>query len=622
MCGIAGFISFKDFPSNAETIISNMTQSLKHRGPDDFGIYIDKKWKTALGHTRLSIIDLSNLGHQPMMENDSLVVCFNGEIYNFIELKNLLVKKGYNFFSKSDTEVILKSYIEWDTNCFEKFEGMWAIALLDRRKGKLILSRDRAGEKPLYFYRNEHIIAFASEVKALLCHPQIEKKVDKEACELFFQLQYIPSPKTIYKNISQILPSHNVIVSLLSNKVLLEKYWNVQNDKSKKIINKIEGNILDEYKFLLEESVKKRLISDVPVGIFLSGGIDSSLITCGSVAIGHNPIKTFTIGFTDKKYDETYYAKKVSNILGTEHNEWILTQKEMFEAIEEYENCYDMPFADESAIPVILLSKMTKEHVKVALGGDGGDELFGGYSRYQRMLLYKKFDSLPFSFKLFLKTIFKKMPNEKIKKITNILECKDIADIYSYIIGVFKFYELESLFVKRAVPLYIKSIFNEIDIKDFGNKLTLLDFFTYLPDLVLTKVDRASMHFGLEVRAPFLDSQLIRFSRKINGKLKIGKNRKAFSRALLEKYGIPKDIINRPKKGFGAPLEKWLLNIPKEKIESLFNLTNLSNQNVLNADFVIKIKNRFFEGNNNYKIHFWTLYIFLQWIQKWKPEFE
>lgn len=533
MCGIAGFISFSDFLFDYTDVITKMTNTLAHRGPDDSGIFIDTDLKTALGQTRLSIIDLSSAGHQPMLESNFLALSFNGEIYNFMELREKLIARGYTFASKTDTEVILKSYCEWGDECFNKFEGMWAIALLDRKNGKLLLSRDRAGEKPLYIFSMANDIVFGSEVKSLLRHPAVDRIVDDYAVDLFFQLQYIPAPYTIYKHIQQIMPGTIVSISLSTREITTKDYWQLSSrNRQGRAIN-IDNEVI-RYKSLFENSIRKRLIADVPLGVFLSGGIDSSLVTCAACSVNTNKVKTFTIGFPEKKFDESGHAKTIADFLGTQHTAWQLTYKEMEQALDHYFDCYDMPFADESAIPTMLLSKMTRQYVTVALGGDGGDELFGGYNRYQKMLVYQQMCKIPFFLRFGLGSFLQYMPKiHSSRNIARLLLLKDISQVYPYITGVFKHDELKSILKRSSKILFLeRKLLNDTS-RGMGNKLMSVDFSTYLPDLVLTKVDRASMYHGLEVRAPFLDTSLIEYAMSIDGYYKIGKTEKCYRKNFL-----------------------------------------------------------------------------------------
>ncbi|MCX6723491.1 MAG: asparagine synthase (glutamine-hydrolyzing), partial [Candidatus Staskawiczbacteria bacterium] len=388
MCGIIGIRDFRNKIS--PQILSKMTDILSYRGPDDSGIYIDEKNNVGFGHRRLSILDLSSAGHQPMSDdNENIWVTFNGEIYNFKEIRKELENKGHRFKSNSDTEVIVKSYEEWGIEAVKKYRGMFAFAIWDKTKEKLFLVRDRAGVKPLYYYHKDNLFLFSSELKSFHQHPKFEKEINFDALALFLQFGYILAPHTIFQDAYKLNPGHYLEID--KNGSLKEiKYWDITDYYLEKPINKPEDEIEKELEQILIESFNYRMVSDVPVGVFLSGGIDSSLVAALLQTNSKNSIKTFTIGFNEKEYNEAPYAKKIARHLKTDHNEIYCTSKDALEIIPKLSEIYDEPFGDSSSIPTYLVSKFARQQVKVALSADAGDELFCGYSRYELLNNYYK----------------------------------------------------------------------------------------------------------------------------------------------------------------------------------------------------------------------------------------
>jgi asparagine synthase (glutamine-hydrolysing) len=445
MCRIAGFWDFNykgDY--DLDSVLTEMRDSLKHGGPDDAGSYIEKNLGLGLANRRLSILDLSPLGHQPMIDDkNEIVVVFNGEIYNFQEIKKELENFGYKFKSNSDTEVVIYAYKQWGLDCLSKFRGMFAIAIWDRRSEKLILIRDRIGVKPLYYYFKDGLFMFASETKAFLKHPQFKKEISKEGLFLFFRYGYIFYPYSIWQNVYKLEPGSYLIINKNKN-IKKEKYWDLEKVYEKyfeiKDKNFSENELIENLERILIESFKLRLVSDVPVGVFLSGGIDSSTVTALLQKNISQKLKTFTIGFYEAKYDESQWAKKIAEHLGTDHIEIFCSINEALDIIPKLPEIYDEPFGDSSAIPTHLVSKIAREKVKVILSGDGGDEFFGGYDKYwvYKFILERKFlFSEKFSpiFNLLLK--LKKEDPYRIEKFLKLLKFKNPLDKFSYISSCF-----------------------------------------------------------------------------------------------------------------------------------------------------------------------------------------
>jgi asparagine synthase (glutamine-hydrolysing) len=641
MCRITGFWDFNykcDY--DLDLVLTKMRDSLKHGGPDDAGNYIEKNKGLALANRRLAILDLSPLGHQPMMDDkNEIVVVFNGEIYNFAEIKNELIKFGYKFRSNSDTEVIIYAYKKWGLDCIEKFRGMFAIVIWDKREGKLILISDRVGVKPLYYYFKDGLFMFASELKAFHQHPKFQKELNEQSLSFFLQYGYIPSPYAIFKYTYKLEPASFLIVK--DGLLKKEKYWEIENfflegknEKEKdKWLKRSEGELVEELESLLTESFKLRLVSDVPVGMFLSGGIDSSTV-CALLAKEGIKLKTFTIGFYEKEYNEAPFAKKVAEYLGTDHTEFYCTPKETFEIIPKLPEIYDEPFGDSSAIPTYFVSKLTREKVKVSLSADGGDEQFCGYTRYW-MLVEKinKISKLPFKntirnllnifspelaskiYNLF-KPILPKYTNfrDKYFKLKNVLQADNLIAQYDLSLKIF----LKEDLLKLGFQSKTESIFNlETNGLDNYSILMLLDLKTYLPDDLLVKVDRATMSVALEGREPFLDHKLLEWTSKLPSefKYKNGKS-KYLLRKVLYKY-VPPELIERPKQGFGMPVYEWFKKDLKDLYLNYLDETKIKKEGLFNHIEVKKLLDDYLKerGVNHNKL--WLLFIFEQWRERW-----
>src|SRR3989337_1864962 len=383
MCGIVGLCSLNK--RTDKTVLTSMRDALTHRGPDDAGIYFDQECNVGLGHRRLSVLDLSSFGHQPMSnDNGSIWITYNGEVYNYREIREELIKKGYNFKSDSDTEVVIKAYEEWGIDCVHKFIGMFALAIWDRREKKLYLLRDRVGVKPLYYYYKDGLFLFASELKALMKHPDFSKEVNYSVLSIYLRYGYIPAPFTIFQNTYKLKPGHYLCFS--NNDVRELKYWDIVDFYLQEPINTSEDEVVEELENLLIDSFKYRLVSDVPVGVFLSGGIDSSTLTALLQKNISTQLKTFSIGFYDDRFDEAKWSKKIANYLETDHTEYYLSVKEAFSIIEKLPEIYDEPFGDSSGIPTYLVSRLARQDVTVTLSADGGDELFCGYNHYRSII--------------------------------------------------------------------------------------------------------------------------------------------------------------------------------------------------------------------------------------------
>ena len=626
MCGITGYISGNDTPKD---LLKKMTGAISHRGPDSFGFFNERtkhNHAIALGHRRLSILDLSDNGLQPM-QFDDLVIVFNGEVYHFHEIKKELQNLGYSFISKTDTEVILKSYHCWGIDFIKKLNGMFSIALLDKKLDKFYLIRDRAGVKPLYYYYYNNFFMFSSELKSFHENQLFNKKIDTEALKLFFQHGYILEPFTIFFHAKKIKSGHYIDVNLKNFSFKEIKYWDLAKFYKK---NKLKISIEDasaEVDQLLKSSFKYRMIADVPVGIFLSGGYDSSLVTSILQAQSTEKIKTFTIGFNNIEFDESQYAKQISNHLGTEHHEKICTSNDAINIFNQLPYIYDEPFGDPSSIPTVLLSEFTKKYVKASLSADGGDEIFGGYNKYftiSKFLNLSKF--CPSLFKSFFPNldIKKKYKNINLKYyfFQNLFSKNYAIDMMKALTSVFTPSEIKNLIVnKDSNKNYHFTNFN-LDEETQNNlsekdKILLVDFKTYLNDDILVKVDRASMNFGLESREPLLDNNLVEFLAQLPDTYKFNKyDGKYILKKIINKY-LPSDLLDRPKMGFSPPLKNWLQKDFNHILKYYFNFQKLKKQKILNVDQVIEIYSDFINGKQDNFFKVWLILIFLSWYEYW-----
>ncbi len=623
MCGICGFAG-KGIIAD-ENLIKEMTSTLVHRGPDEGGIYLNSE--IALGARRLSIIDLAK-GQQPVSNEDkSIWVAFNGEIYNFKEIREELLKSGHKFLSGSDTEVIVHSYEEYGEEAIEKFRGMFAFALWDNNKKKLLLARDRIGIKPLFYtLLNNGIIVFGSEIKSILKYPGINKEIEIRALDCFLSLEYIIAPLSIFKNIYKLKPGHYLIFQ--EGKINLYQYWDAIKEVSEKLTLKNIKEIKEELIIKLKEAVRYRLISDVPLGAFLSGGIDSSSVVSMMVQEGINPVKTFSIGFEEASYNELKYARKIADLYSTEHYEQII-KPDAVELVNTLIYYLDEPLGDFSIFPTYLVSKMAREKVKVILSGDGGDELFAGYEHYKAQHLSSIYEKLPNLLKKgFFEFIGKKLPpSAKKKGIINLYKrfiegfskskylrhfrwCifllpTEKEKLYSadFInsLGDFSFYDLLEPHFKKAQHL------------DEINAELYLDLKTYLVDDILVKVDRMSMATSLEARVPLLDHKFVEWVMLLPGELKLRNfESKWIFKKSLEKY-LPKEIIYRRKEGFSIPIKNWLRKELRIMMEETLSEAIIRDAGLFNYDYIDQLKKEHLSNRFDHSHKLWALMIFHLW---------
>jgi len=630
MCGIAGIYNFATEKTVDSLLIKKMCSELVHRGPDDEGIYC--KDNIGLGHRRLSIIDLGG-GHQPMANEDGSVwIVFNGEIYNFQELKEELLLKGHSFKTHCDTETIIHLYEEEGEECVRKLRGMFAFAIWDEKKKKLFLARERIGKKPLHYTVFDGKILFASEIKAILQDPSVRRRIDHEALHDYLSLLYVPAPKTMFEGIQKLPAGHYLVCD--KEGVKLTKYWDI--DFSRTVADSEEA-LKEELYNKLKEAVKIRLISDVPLGAFLSGGIDSSSVVSLMSELEDKPVVTNSIGFSVKAFDELKYASLLSKRYSTEHHEYVVEPKAL-EILDKLVWAYDEPFGDASSIPTYYVSKMARQNVTVALSGDGGDENFAGYNRYMYSdALVRLQKVLPGFVKAGAKAVSSSLSSKDsgawIRKINNKLQELYLSpfEMYFKMISIYKEEEKALLYsgaLKEKMRYYdsrdnFRRIFDSCPSPDYISKLQYLDIKTYLCDDILVKVDRASMAVSLEVRAPMLDHKFMEFVATIPAGLKARhqKGKYIFKKAMSR--NIPSEILNRSKMGFDIPMTHWLRTNLKNLVEAELFAKDGIIAELFDLEYVKKMWEIVQYANlkgfrkTDFSYRIWLLFIFSRWHKKY-----
>lgn len=619
MCGISGI--FSPTPVD-QRLIESMVKALAHRGPDAQGTFIYRgDLGVALGHNRLSIIDLSAEANQPFTTTDGrYVIVFNGEVYNFQTLrKELSDVHGSKFRTSSDTEVVLEAFVVWGPAMASRLEGMFALAIFDQLERRLFLFRDRLGKKPLYYFQRDNLFAFASEIKSLLALPAIRqnRKINRSVISAFLHLGYIPEPHTIYQEVYKFPAGcHGELGSELMLKTT--PYWSIQDKLNMPRVTN-ETDARKHVGLLLDQAVQKRLISDVPIGAFLSGGVDSSLVTALATKHVKTPLKTFSIGFKENKFDESVYARSVAKHLGTDHTEYMLQEREAIGLLEIYAKHFDEPFADTSAIPTMLVSQLARQEVKVVLTGDGGDELFQGYGAYKwanRLSLAGwKIAASPLS------QMLRIFGNSRLQRISHVIERPRLGGIRSHIFSQEQYFfsqrELQDELLKDKTDFkpFIYEDLKGSDRLSAGERQALFDLQYYLKDDLLVKVDRASMFHALECRCPLLDYQLVEYAFSLDSSLKIkGKTQKYLLKTMLSDY-LPAEWVNRPKWGFSVPLVKWLKGELRYLIDDYLSDGVIEEVGLFNPQRIRELKLQFFSGSDYVGIRLWAVIVLHKW---WK----
>ena len=629
MCGITGFCDFSKTLS--QEVLVNMTNTLAHRGPDahDTSLTEEKNCLLGLGHRRLSILDLSDRGKQPF-RRDNLTIVFNGEIYNFIEIRNELKQLGFSFTTDTDTEVILVAYKVWGMESLKKFVGMFAYALYDHEKSIFLLVKDRVGVKPLYYYYDNKTLIFGSELKAFHQNPAFKKAINTNALSLYLKYSYIPTPHCIFQNTYKIKPGHYLQFNL-QNKTHQEiKYWDVVDAYNQPKLSIGYEDAVEETDKILTKAFNYRMVADVPVGVFLSGGYDSSAVAAILQKNRTEKIKTFTIGFHEQKFNEATEAKKIADYLGTDHTEYYCTAKDATEVFHNLPFVYDEPFADNSVVPTILVSQLARKKVTVALSGDGGDEIFAGYNKFKQAVGYTK--NLPIVFQSILaggmKVINPKYIPYFSKTYNFASRYEKMRDIWSSHSPYVALKCISHYITQNETRSILKADFDDLetyfdiapllnDSNDELNKLLAIDYKTFLLDNNLVKIDRASMSVGLEGREPFLDQHIIEFVSRLPSDYKIRNGvTKSLLKSVVHRYIDPK-LMDRPKMPFIAPLTIWFKDEMKSLLYDYLNESTLKEQNIFNAGEVIKWRDQYLSGNEISHQKIWNILLFQLWYNKW-----
>ncbi|MGC2236310.1 MAG: asparagine synthase (glutamine-hydrolyzing) [Pyrinomonadaceae bacterium] len=625
MCGIAGWANLENnrAQNHSETVLHQMCERMKHRGPDSEGLWLDES--VALGMRRLSIIDL-HTGEQPVYSEDrSIVVVMNGELYNFREVRSELEKRGHKFETNTDTEILPHLYEEYGEAMLEHINGMFAFALWDKRKKKLLIARDRFGEKPLYYGVFDGKLIFASEPKVLLEHPSVKAEINTEALRHYLSFDYVPAPLSIYKGIYKLPAAH--LLTLENGEIKTRRYWNLSFHKNGS--TPTIDTAAKELREIISDAVRMRLVSDVPLGILLSGGVDSSTVAAFAAQHATEKVKTFSIGFEEDSFDESKYARQVATHLNTEHYEDKLSVEKAADLISEIGTWLDEPMSDGSLLPTFLLSRFVRKYVTVALGGDGGDEIFAGYPMYFGHKVANIYDRLPkFLRSGLIEPIVNNLPvstknlsfDYKAKRFVAASKYDLVTRHHSWF-GSFSIDAHERLLSKDVLAnssndIYkgAKDLLKITDAENEIEQMQFLDMNFYMAEDILTKVDRASMAVSLEVRAPFLDPRVAEYAASLPAKYKLKGNKGKYILKKAVEGLLPKTILQRPKKGFGIPIAQWLKGRLNPLMHDLLAPQRLKNQGIFDAEYVQKLIKEHETGAASHHKQLWTLLVFQLWF--------
>ncbi|MDD5541734.1 MAG: asparagine synthase (glutamine-hydrolyzing) [Acidobacteriia bacterium] len=628
MCGICGKLNFDPQRRIDEDLLIRMRDTLYHRGPDDGGIYIDGSM--GLGVRRLAIIDLSSHGHQPLSnEDETLWIAFNGEIYNFQEIRKDLLQQGHQFRSHTDTETVVHLYERHGPDCLQYLRGMFAFAIWDKRRRRLFLARDRVGKKPLFYRADSSSFWFGSEIKAILEDPEVPRSPDYTAIHHYLAFQSVPAPWSAFEGIRKLPPGHFMVVE--NGRVTTERYWNLRFSPKRTVrTRRDEEDLTEEARSTVEEATRLRMISDVPLGAFLSGGVDSSAVVALMARSSSRPIRTFSIGFDQAGYNETHFARLVAERYHTDHQEFIVHPNAR-EVIPQLVWHYNEPFADSSAIPTFYVSKLARQHVTVALNGDGGDETFGGYDRYYALSLARKFRWLgkvvsPAVVRVLESWITKSGDPRSVswrgrrflRGLGNSFE-EQYFDWISYFSNASKQSAYTPEFARQQSSQdslsLLKDVFDSADAADLVDRAMQVDALSYLPDTLLTKVDIASMANSLEARSPLLDHKVMELAASLPVALKLhGRVQKYLFKKAMEPL-LPPEILQRSKMGFGVPLADWLRGELAGWAQELLLGEKFRSRGIFRADFADKILREHLSGRWNWQYHIWSLVMLELWFQ-------
>lgn len=622
MCGICGYIYHRSLDRAEAPLLGTLNQTLRHRGPDDSGSAVLSD--AGLAMRRLSIIDLVT-GHQPMAnEDETCWVVHNGEIYNFLDLRRELESLGHSFRSHSDTEVILHSYEEWGPECVNRLRGMFAFAIYDQGSGsgseRLFLARDRVGKKPLYYYRDSKCFVFASEIKAILAHPQVPRRMNRRALPLYLAYGYVPAPHTIFENIYELPPGH--LMTVQDGDLVTKTYWDASNAFDRKS-DLSQEEIIDRLQQLLQESVRLRLVSDVPLGAFLSGGLDSTAIVAYMARLMDQPVKTFAIGFEDDpSFNELEYARLAARALDTDHHEFVV-RPDAIDLLPKLVWHYDQPFADSSAIPTYLVAQLTREHVTVALTGDGGDELFAGYERFAAARLAEVYRRTPQIVQSILARVLNGLPESTrydgfVRRARRFAESAPfpLAERYLGWVGIFDTDFIRELLSNGAdlnIVNHFQGYFQKVQEADPIGQLLYVNIKTYLPGDLLVKTDRMSMANSLEARCPFLDQELLEFAACIPTALKLRRLATKYILKKALKEQVPQEIIRRKKHGFGVPVGRWFRTDLKSYVREVLLGAEALRRRYFNESAIRRLIDEHQSGTRDHGHKLWALLTFEIW---------
>lgn len=625
MCGICGFYNLAGQPVDRQ-VLTSMMETLHHRGPDAQAIWCDAQ--VGLGHTRLAIIDLSADAAQPMGNENGLVwIIYNGEIYNYQSLRRLAADRGHQLFSHSDTETILHLYEDYGAACLDHLNGMFAFAIWDSPRQRLFLARDRVGKKPLYYYRDEKTLVFGSEIKALLAHPDVPRRLNHNAISSYLVYGYVPAPETIFADIYSLLPGHWMIVE--KDQFTVRSYWDVPWTNPSLQQTKAEETYVVELHQHLRDAVRTRLVSDVPLGAFLSGGLDSSLIVALMTQLVDAPVKTFAIGFDgEPSFNELPYARRVAEHLGTDHHEFTV-KPDAVELLPKLVYYYDQPFADPSAIPTFLVSQLTRQYVTVTLTGDGGDELLAGYERFAAAHLAELYRRVPSLLHRALSKGLHLLPESTsyrgfARRARRFVDTATLPLLDRYLgwVGLFDLDTVSQLLPSqevngRSVRDHLWRRLQAVQSSNITDQLLYLNATTYLPDDLLVKTDRASMAHGLEARCPFLDQNLVTWAATVPAHLKL---RRLTTKYLLKKTArglLPREVIHRPKHGFGAPLGRWFRHELRSMAYDILLDSRTLQRGFLDGQAVRALLDAHMIGQSDHGYRIWALLFMELWFRRY-----
>lgn len=636
MCGITGFIdrASEGLERDNSKIIEHMTNTLHHRGPDGGSTQVLElgEIQIGLGHRRLAIIDLTDHGKQPMQLGD-LWITFNGEIYNYQEIKQELSKLGHSFTGNSDTEMILHAFAEWGEKCLDRFIGMFAFVIINTKEQTAFAARDRAGVKPFFYYHKDDLFLYSSELKSFHQHPGFKKEIDPSAVVAFMQYGNVPTPHCIFKDCLKLKPGHFLTYDLKSNRIETKQYWNLYDYYNQPKLDLSFSEALDKTENLLTSAFNYRMVADVPVGVFLSGGYDSVSVTSLLQKDRTEKLKTYTIAVPDIGLNEAPYAKDIAQHLGTDHTEINCTQQDAIDLIPNLPYFYDEPFGDSSAIPTTLVSLMARKHVTVALSADGGDEIFAGYNRYDYLMRHgKKIANLPSPLRSSMAGMMEMIPADKIpvlknkynfhnryEKLKGILRDPSPEKIMQSLTWQFEPERLKELMAQEFELLETAYSSKELK-KEFYTPLSYMmaiDYTTYMVDDILQKVDRATMTASLEGREPFMDQRIIEFAAQLPDEYKYHQGIKKYILREVVHRHVPKDMMDRPKMGFAIPIADWLRTDLRDLMETYLSEERIKNEGFFNWEYVLRLKTQFLLGKKEYDLKIWYLLMYEMWMEKW-----